>query len=170
MSAPNLTPEQQKLLSLMQLFESTGGSEGYLRHLEAIQSATENEPQIDKNKEGLIYSEVDITIVANEPMNDYYTIDVTTKPDGVGGIYYEGKGYGLAPGAIDAKFSGNLILSISWDQVIKAGPISFKAYKPDPGIPGLIDWECYIDGKAVMSFGGEAPGEQAIVGTGGLIR
>ncbi|KAG8921270.1 hypothetical protein FRC01_000328, partial [Tulasnella sp. 417] len=165
MSAPNLTPEQQNLFSLIQLFESTGGSEGYLRHLEAIQSATENAPQIDKNKEGLIYSEVGFTIAA---MKGCFTVDVTTKHKGVGSTYYEGKGYGHAPGAIDGVFSGSLILP-SWAAVIAAGPIPFKVVKGDGGDPDLIDFECYIDGKVAVSFGGVAPGEEALVGSTGLI-
>ncbi|KAG8911539.1 hypothetical protein FRC01_005661 [Tulasnella sp. 417] len=159
MSTANLTPEQQNLLSLIQLFESTGGSEGYLRHLEASRSATENAPQFDKNKEGLIYSEVDITIVANKPAKDHFTIDVRTKG---------GKGYGWAPGAIDKTFSGALTLP-NWDTVLKAGDIPFKGVKPDVGIKDLIDWEAYIDDKPFVSFGGVAPGEGALEGKGGIM-
>ncbi|KAG9026553.1 hypothetical protein FS837_004590 [Tulasnella sp. UAMH 9824] len=172
MSTANLTPEQQQVLNLIQTFERTGGTEGYLRHLEASKSTRANAPQINKNDEGLIYTEVDIEIEIGKPAPNHFHITVTTRDESgrVGVPVYQGTGYGYAPDAIAASFRGGLTLvAPGWEPVLRATEIPFKWIKSEVGIEDLIEWEACINDKAVMSFGGTVKGEAALVGKSGIM-
>lgn len=154
------------------MFENTGGSEGYLKHLEAAQSTIENAPQIDKNEDGLIYDTVSITIKADEPAKDHFTIVVRTQNSSglLGAPVFEGTGYGYAPGAIDATFEGSLALKAppAWNGLIGAKDVTFKWVKSAP-LEDLIEWEVCIGDKPVMNFGGIVKGEASLVGKGGIM-
>ncbi|KIO34178.1 hypothetical protein M407DRAFT_3626 [Tulasnella calospora MUT 4182] len=152
MSTANLTPEQQEVLSLIRMFENTGSSAAYLKHLEEVQSATTTVPQINENDEGLMKTPVEISIKANKPVKNHFTITVTTKGPPLSAPIFVGSGVGHATDVKDATFEGgslSLISGITWKQIIAAG---------------LMAWEVYMDNKAVMRFqgvarGGEVPGQ-----------
>ncbi|KAG8950050.1 hypothetical protein FRC04_008130 [Tulasnella sp. 424] len=168
MSAANLTPEQQKVLSIIQLFENTGGSAAYLKHLEeARNSTTENVAQIDKNRDGLIESSCDITIKPADFAPDHFVIKVVTTGGPPGAPVYEGEGWGHAPGFKTTSFSGILTLLAppGWDGLVKAEHVTFKGVKAPVG---YMDWQVDMPGKqGVMNFGGQAPLDPALVGRGG---
>ncbi|KAG8922499.1 hypothetical protein FRC00_007380, partial [Tulasnella sp. 408] len=152
------------------MFEKTGGSEGYLRHLEATNSATDNAPQVDKNEPGLIYDKVNIVIEVGKPAPKHFHITVTTEAAAPGAPVYQGSGYGWAPNAINKEFPGALTLvAPGWDPIIKAGEIPFTWVKGPETIANLVDWEGFVDGKAVITFGGIAEGEGGLEGTSGVM-
>ncbi|KAG8950049.1 hypothetical protein FRC04_008129 [Tulasnella sp. 424] len=171
MSAANLTPEQQQVLNIIQLFENTGGSAAYLKHLEeARNSTTENAAQFDENHDVLIELECDITIspAPFEP-NKHYVFRVVTEGGKLGASHYDGEGYGHAPGYKPFSSHGKLTLRVppGWDGIVGAGDVTFKAVKPPVG---FMHWEIYSGKQAVMNVvPDQDPLDPALVGTGGPI-
>lgn len=154
----------------MQLIERTGGSAAYLQHLEEAQSATtEKAPQINKEQPGLIYSPVEITIEPAPFAPNHFVIRVITKSDSKlpGAPEYEGVGYSHAPGFKCTSFPGALTLQPppDFDGLTKAKNVTFGWVTSSS--PELMDWEVYVDKKAVMNFGGVAPRDPALVGKSG---
>ncbi|KAG8921271.1 hypothetical protein FRC01_000329 [Tulasnella sp. 417] len=157
MSAANLTPEQQKVLSLIQMFENTGGSAGYLKHLEDIKAGTRNAPQIDESGRAVDEIYVDIEITADQPAKDHFTIKVTTVDQPLGAPVYIGEGFSHAPGSTTISFSGCLCLKagISWEQITEAGMMPFKT------VGVQYSWEVDMAGAPVMWFKMCLKGEEA---------
>ncbi|KAG8911540.1 hypothetical protein FRC01_005662, partial [Tulasnella sp. 417] len=148
MFAANLTPEQQKVLSLIQMFENTGGSAGCLKHLEEVQAGTRSAPHTDANEKAVDEFDAEIKITADQPVKDHFTMEL-----------YIVTGYGYAPGVTTIAFSGCLRLKagISWKQITEAGMLPVT---PVDGVD--YSWEVKMAGEPLMWFQMCLKGEGAL--------
>ncbi|KAG8921272.1 hypothetical protein FRC01_000330 [Tulasnella sp. 417] len=112
---------------------------------------------------------VSITIVPDNPKPGKFVIQVnTTGPPGAGGgSSYRAEAYGDAPNVTPATFSGSLSLTLlaGWDAFMKPPEVTFGWVECSGS--DFMGWEVYIDNKAVMTFGGFVPRDEALVGKGG---
>ncbi|KAG8911786.1 hypothetical protein FRC01_005523 [Tulasnella sp. 417] len=160
---------EESIMDYMKRFDEANGA--FIKRRDEADSAFAEKsgrtnPEVAGNRE---LEGVSITIVPDKPEAGKFVIEVnTTSPEGIcGAPSYRAEAYGEAPNVTPATFSGSLSLSLpgGWDAFLKPPEVTFGWVECSGS--DFMGWEVSIDNKAVMTFGGFVPRDEALVGKGG---